>query len=125
MQPGCTNKHAHYKQDDTVWFTSLVNEHPEQWYTTVTMGFKDALAKGFDFQRDEGGEAESPGGFRGLSLQGHVRTRITAGTRGSQHRRCWETQEPQSRSCSFQRSSRNRVVCTWYPRAGYLGQRRS
>ena len=43
------HKHVHYKQNDTVWFTSLVNEHSEQWYRTVTMGFKDALAKGLTF----------------------------------------------------------------------------
>ena len=38
-----------YKQNDTVRFTSLANEHPEQWYTTVTMGFKDALANCLTF----------------------------------------------------------------------------
>ena len=46
------HKHVHYKQNDTVWFTSLVNEHPEQWNTA------------------RGGEAESLGGFRGPFFRG-------------------------------------------------------
>ena len=72
-------------------------------------------------RRGEGDEAESLGGFCRVCLEGHGRTRTTAGARGSQHRRYWGTQEPQPRSCSFQGSSRNRVPCTWYPRASYKG----
>ena len=82
-----------YKQKDTVWFTSLANEHPEQWCTSVTMSFKDALAKGFDL-RGEGDEAEPLGGFIRVFLQGHGRTRTTAGARGSPHRCYWVTQDP-------------------------------
>ena len=45
----CLSRACDYKQNDTVWFTSLANEDPEQWYTSVTLGFKDALAKGLAF----------------------------------------------------------------------------
>ena len=37
------------QQNDPVRFTSLANEHPEWWYTSVNIGYEDALAKGLTF----------------------------------------------------------------------------
>ena len=68
-----------YRQNDTVRFTSLANEHPQQWYTTVTLGFKDALAKGLTFSEVQATRQNHLEDFTGSFCREHGRTRTTAG----------------------------------------------
>ena len=116
------HKHVHFMQNDTVWFASLANEHPDQWYTTVTMGFKDALAKGLTFNEVKAAKQNHLEDFAGSFFKGpyipgprQEREEANTATVGG-------TKAPQPRSCSLQGSSQNKVVCTWYPRAGYPRQ---
>ena len=88
MQPGCTTQ-ARALQAERYGLVHVTRQRaPGAVVHDSNHGFQGRFGEGFDF--GEGGEAGSLGGFRGLFLQEHVRTRTTAGTRGSQHRLYWE-----------------------------------
>ena len=87
MQPGCTTQ-ARALQAERYGLVHVTRQRaPGAVVHDSNHGFQGRFGEGFDL--GEGGEAGSLGGFRGLFLQEHVRTRTTAGTRGSQHRLYW------------------------------------